>query len=57
VSNDGQKHALTLAKSYAHNFGSGFASFVFSGGCGTGKNHLAAAIGNYLLQQTTPCWW
>ncbi|MDU7382260.1 MAG: ATP-binding protein [Enterobacteriaceae bacterium] len=50
VSNDGQKHALTLAKSYAHNFGSGFASFVFSGGCGTGKNHLAAAIGNYLLQ-------
>jgi DNA replication protein DnaC len=37
VSNDGQKHALTLAKSYAHNFGSGFASFVFSGGCGTGK--------------------
>lgn len=51
VSNDGQKHALTLAKSYAHNFGSGFASFVFSGGCGTGKNHLAAAVGNYLLQQ------
>lgn len=51
VSNDGQKHALTLAKSYAHNFGIGFASFVFSGGCGTGKNHLAAAVGNYLLQQ------
>ncbi|MCK6677643.1 ATP-binding protein [Enterobacter asburiae] len=51
VSNDGQKHALTLAKSYAQNFGSGFASFVFSGGCGTGKNHLAAAVGNYLLQR------
>ncbi|EEG8997201.1 DNA replication protein DnaC, partial [Salmonella enterica] len=28
---------------------SGFASFVFSGGPGTGKNHLAAAIGNHLL--------
>lgn len=51
VANDGQKHALTLAKSYAHNFGNGFASFVFSGGCGTGKNHLAAAVGNYLLQR------
>ncbi|RKR64989.1 phage DNA replication protein (predicted replicative helicase loader) [Yokenella regensburgei] len=51
VGNDGQKQALSLAKSYAHNFGSGFASFVFSGGCGTGKNHLAAAVGNYLLQQ------
>lgn len=51
VSNDGQKHALTMAKSYAHNFGNGFTSFIFSGSCGTGKNHLAAAIGNYLLQQ------
>lgn len=51
VSNEGQKNALTLAKSYAQNFGSGFASFVFSGGCGTGKNHLAAAIGNFLLQR------
>jgi hypothetical protein len=50
VSNDGQ-HALTMAKSYAHNFGSGFTSFIFSGSCGTGKNHLAAAIGNYLLQR------
>ena len=39
-----------MAKSYAQNFGGGsFASFVFSGAPGTGKNHLAAAIGNYLL--------
>ncbi|EOQ22861.1 hypothetical protein WC1_02419 [Citrobacter sp. KTE30] len=27
VSNDGQKHALTMAKSYAHNFGNGFTSY------------------------------
>lgn len=33
VSNDGQKHALTMAKSYAHNFGNGFTSFIFSGSC------------------------
>jgi putative replication protein len=39
-----------MAKSYAQNFGGGsFASFVFSGSPGTGKNHLAAAIGNHLL--------
>lgn len=51
VSGDGQRHALSMAKSYAQNFGTGFASFVFSGSCGTGKNHLAAAIGNYLLSK------
>ncbi|EBR5488956.1 DNA replication protein DnaC, partial [Salmonella enterica] len=49
VSGEGQRKAYTMAKSYAQNFGSGFASFVFSGGPGTGKNHLAAAIGNHLL--------
>lgn len=49
VAGDGQRRALTMAKSYAQNFGSGFASFVFSGAPGTGKNHLAAAIGNHLL--------
>lgn len=49
VKNDGQRHALSMAKSYAMNFGEGFTSFVFSGSPGTGKNHLAAAIGNYLL--------
>lgn len=51
VKGDGQRHALSLAKSYAMNFGDGFTSFVFSGNPGTGKNHLAAAIGNYLLAQ------
>ncbi|MBJ9010642.1 ATP-binding protein [Citrobacter koseri] len=51
VTGDSQRRALSLAKSYAMNFGSGFTSFVFSGNPGTGKNHLAAAIGNYLLQQ------
>ncbi|HAT1562064.1 TPA: ATP-binding protein [Raoultella planticola] len=50
VNTPGQKHALTMAKSYTQNFGSGFASFVFSGSPGTGKNHLAAAIGNSLLK-------
>ncbi len=27
---DGQRHALSMAKSYAQNFGTGFASFVFT---------------------------
>ncbi|HDJ1441630.1 DNA replication protein DnaC [Serratia rubidaea] len=49
VTSDGQRQALSKAKSYAQNFGMGFGGFVFSGGCGTGKNHLAAAIGNYLI--------
>lgn len=49
VSSEQQRKAFTMAKSYAQNFGNGFASFVFSGGPGTGKNHLAAGIGNYLL--------
>ena len=49
VTSEPQRKAYTMAKSYAQNFGAGFASFVFSGGPGTGKNHLAAAIGNHLL--------
>ncbi|SXG03923.1 putative replication protein [Klebsiella variicola] len=49
VESDGQRRALSMAKSYAQQFGLGFASFVFSGAPGTGKNHLAAAIGNHLL--------
>jgi len=37
-----QRQAYSMAKSYAQNFGGGgFASFVFSGAPGTGKNHLA----------------
>lgn len=50
VSGAEQRQAYSMAKSYAQNFGGGgFASFVFSGAPGTGKNHLAAAIGNHLL--------
>lgn len=48
VTSDGQRLAFSQAKSYAQNFG-GFTSFVFSGNPGTGKNHLAAAISNYLM--------
>lgn len=51
VGNDGQRKALSMAKSWLNNFGSGCACFVFSGSPGTGKNHLAAAIGNALLAQ------
>lgn len=51
VHEDGQRKAFTMAKSYAQNFGTGFSSFIFSGSPGTGKNHLAAAIGNHLLKQ------
>lgn len=49
VGNDGQRKALSLAKSWLNNYESGCACFVFSGNPGTGKNHLAAAIGNALL--------
>ncbi|EEB93499.1 hypothetical protein MPER_07831, partial [Moniliophthora perniciosa FA553] len=38
-----QRNALEKSKAYAARFGSGFGGFIFSGGCGTGKNHLAAA--------------
>lgn len=48
---DEQKHALSKAASYAKNFGNGFGGFIFSGLPGTGKNHLAAAIGNQLIKQ------
>ncbi|QZN97813.1 ATP-binding protein [Symbiopectobacterium purcellii] len=47
----GQRNALDKAKRYASEFGSRFGGFIFSGGCGTGKNHLAAAIGNHLLSK------
>lgn len=49
VRNDGQKHALSQAKSIADEFMTGHTNFVFSGKPGTGKNHLAAAIGNRLM--------
>lgn len=49
VQNDGQKHALSQAKSIAAELDTGCTNFVFSGKPGTGKNHLAAAIGNRLM--------
>ena len=49
VRNDGQKHALSQAKSIAEEMITGYTNFVFSGKPGTGKNHLAAAIGNRLM--------
>lgn len=45
-----QRQAKFKAKNYADNFGKYFGGFVFSGHSGTGKNHLAAAIGNRLIQ-------
>lgn len=45
----GQQIALDHARQYALNFDKSFSSFVFSGRPGTGKNHLTAAIGNYLI--------
>lgn len=51
VSNKNQRDALVQAKNYAENFGNGFGGFIFSGSRGTGKNHLAAAICNDLIQR------
>jgi len=47
--NNDQKSVLNQAKQYANSFGNGFGGFIFSGSCGTGKNHLAAAICNNLI--------
>lgn len=49
VENEGQRKALEQARQYAANFEGNIASFVFAGRPGTGKNHLAAAIGNDLI--------
>ncbi|HAX5209039.1 TPA: ATP-binding protein [Escherichia coli] len=49
VQNEGQRYALSQAKSIADEFMTGHTNFVFSGKPGTGKNHLAAAIGNRLM--------
>ena len=50
VQNDGQRYALSQAKSIADELMTGCTKFAFSGKPGTGKNHLAAAIGNRLLK-------
>ncbi|AOM53316.1 ATP-binding protein [Escherichia coli] len=51
VQNDGQRHSLSQAKSIAAELEGGCTNFVFSGRPGTGKNHLAAAIGNRLMEK------
>ena len=48
--NEGQRYALSQAKSIADELMTGCTNFAFSGKPGTGKNHLAAAIGNRLLK-------
>lgn len=52
TNNDGQQRALMIAKSYAENFDtarSEGACLCFTGEPGTGKTHLAAAIGNFVI--------
>lgn len=45
VQNEAQRYALSQAKSIADELMTGCTNFAFSGKPGTGKNHLAAAIG------------
>lgn len=50
---DAQVHAFTKAKAFAEHFPVAMelgASFVFCGKPGTGKTHLACAIGNHVMQ-------
>lgn len=49
IEHEGHKKVLKAAKKYAEEFQNNIASFIFSGKPGTGKNHLASAIGNYLI--------
>jgi len=49
---DEQRAALAAAQEYLKSFNDGgFGGFIFSGNCGTGKNHLATAIVRNLIQQ------
>jgi len=50
VGNELQAKALHRAKAWLSKSSENFGGFIFSGSCGTGKNHLAAAIGNKLLE-------
>lgn len=45
----GQQIALDRAKEYAKDFEKNISNFIFSGFPGTGKNHLASAIGRDLI--------
>lgn len=47
-----REFARQYAEGFSENCGSGF---IFSGTTGTGKNHLAAAICNYLMPQGHSC--
>jgi len=49
VTCNAQRKAYSEAKSWLANSGTSAGGFVFSGTPGTGKNHLAAAIGNQLI--------
>ncbi|WP_343192626.1 DNA replication protein DnaC [Buchnera aphidicola (Taiwanaphis decaspermi)] len=49
VNNNGQNRVLLASKRYAYKFNGNISNFIFSGKPGTGKNHLASAIGNYLI--------
>tara|TARA_R100000951_G_scaffold116755_1_gene130441 strand:+ start:6540 stop:7247 length:708 start_codon:yes stop_codon:yes gene_type:complete len=51
-----QAFARDFAKNYIERFNNNFGTcFVFSGGTGTGKNHLSAAICNSLMAQGKTC--
>lgn len=57
VSGEQQRKAYTMAKSYAQNFGAGFASFVFSGGHGTGKTIWQQRSEIISCPVANQCWW
>ncbi|CAL4317768.1 DNA replication protein DnaC [Buchnera aphidicola (Thelaxes suberi)] len=49
IEHKGHKKVVSAARRYAEEFNGNIASFIFSGKPGTGKNHLASAIGNHLI--------
>jgi len=49
IQHAGHQKVVTAARRYAEDFNGNIASFIFSGRPGTGKNHLASAIGNHLI--------
>jgi DNA replication protein DnaC len=49
IFNFGQEKVLNFSKEYVKNFNTELSNFIFSGKPGTGKNHLAAAIGKHLI--------
>lgn len=49
IFHNGHKKVLLSVKNYVKEFRNNLSNFIFSGRPGTGKNHLASAIGNYLI--------